>query len=36
MRHELDLNGIAGALDNINKGCPVPADAKPLRKRHRS
>jgi hypothetical protein len=34
MRHELDLNGLVGALDNIDKSCPVPADA-PVRKRRR-
>jgi hypothetical protein len=34
MRHELELNGLAGALDNIDKGCPVPADPpKPVPKR---
>jgi hypothetical protein len=37
MRHELDLTGLAGALDNIDKGCPVPADAPaPRRKRLRN
>ena len=34
MRHELELNGIVGALDNIDKGCPVPADA-PATPKHR-
>ena len=39
MRHELDLSGLAGALDNIAKGCPVPADKpaeKTRRRRHRN
>jgi hypothetical protein len=37
MRHELDLTGVAGALDNIAQGCPVPAEApKPRRHRLRS
>ena len=37
MRHELDLNGIAGALENIGKGCPVPEAPKTNeRKRRRS
>lgn len=31
MRHELDLRGLAGALQNIEQGCPVPAD-KPVRR----
>jgi hypothetical protein len=36
MRHEFELNGLAGALDNIDKGCPVPADPpKPATKRRR-
>lgn len=38
MRHELDLRGLAGALENIGNGCPVPQD-KPQhqrRRRHRS
>ena len=25
IRHELELTGLAGALENIEKGCPVPA-----------
>lgn len=35
MRHELELTGLAGALDNIAQGCPVPADKKerPARRR---
>jgi hypothetical protein len=37
MRHELELNGLASALENIDKGCPVPEPPKtPVRKRHRS
>jgi hypothetical protein len=36
MRHELDLHGLAGALGNIEQGCPVPQEPKPLRRRHRS
>jgi hypothetical protein len=38
LRHELELNGLAGALDNIEKGCPVPAPPKtaPVRRKHRS
>jgi hypothetical protein len=37
MRSELELNGLAGALENINAGCPVPSPAqKPVRHRHRS
>jgi hypothetical protein len=37
MRHELDLNGLAGALENINQGCPVPEVKKqPVRRRLRS
>jgi hypothetical protein len=39
MRNELDLNGLAGALENINAGCPVPKPAtaqKPVRRKHRS
>jgi hypothetical protein len=37
MRHELELNGIAAALENIDKGCPVPEPPKtPVRNRHRS
>jgi hypothetical protein len=36
MRHELELNGLAGALDNIAQGCPVPAqEKKPRPVRHR-
>jgi len=36
MRHELELNGLAAALDNIDKGCPVPAAPKtPPAKRRR-
>lgn len=31
MRHELDLRGLAGVLENIEQGCPVPAD-KPVRR----
>lgn len=34
MRHELELTGVAGALDNIAQGCPAPADP-PLPKRRR-
>ncbi|HTH79513.1 MAG TPA: hypothetical protein VL593_11075 [Ramlibacter sp.] len=34
MRHELELKGLAGALDNIDKGCPAPADP-PQQKRRR-
>jgi hypothetical protein len=35
MRHELELNGLAAALDNIDKGCPVPDAPKtqPARRR---
>lgn len=37
MRHELELAGIAGALDNIAKGCPLPDDhTRPVRGRPRS
>jgi hypothetical protein len=39
MRHEFELNGLAGALENINAGCPVPKPApaqKPVRRKHRS
>jgi hypothetical protein len=38
MRHELQLDGLAGALENIDKGCPVPAEKhdKPRRRRFRS
>jgi hypothetical protein len=36
LRNELSLDGLAGALDNIGKGCPVPPDkAKPKPKRRR-
>jgi hypothetical protein len=34
MRHDLELNGLAGALENINAGCPV--QALPKRAKHRS
>jgi hypothetical protein len=33
MRHELELNGFAGALDDIDKGCPVPADPPQAKRR---
>jgi hypothetical protein len=37
MRSELDLNGLAGAVANINSGCPMPPPAKkPVRGKHRS
>ena len=36
MRHELELNGLAAALENINAGCPVPAKPHPVRGKHRS
>ncbi|MEJ6021775.1 hypothetical protein [Ramlibacter sp. PS4R-6] len=37
MRHELELTGLSGALENIDKGCPVPEAPKtPQRRRHRS
>lgn len=39
MRHELELNGLAGALENIANGCPVPQEKhekKPRRHRLRS
>jgi hypothetical protein len=36
MRHELELNGLAGALENIEQGCPVPAEPiQPKRRRRR-
>ena len=35
MRHELELNGLAGALENINAGCPLPPQ-RPVRGKHRS
>lgn len=38
MRHELELNGLAGALENIDKGCPAPPNPpapKRRRLRHR-
>lgn len=36
MRHELELTGLAGALENIEKGCPVPDAPRPagMRRRH--
>ena len=34
VRHDLELNGLPGALENINAGCPV--QALPKRGRHRS
>lgn len=39
MQHDLELAGLAGALDNINAGCPVPAEKAPAatharRRRH--
>jgi hypothetical protein len=34
MRHDLELEGLAGALDNINAGCPLPP-AQPVRGRPR-
>jgi len=34
VRHELDLRGLAGALENINAGCP--ATDVPVRRRPRS
>jgi len=40
MRHQLDLNGLAGAMENINAGCPMPKPPqkaqKPVRRKHRS
>ena len=38
VRHELELDGLSGALANIEQGCPVPATARtaPVRGRHRS
>ena len=35
MRNELELKGIEGALDNIDKGCPVPADPPPQKRRRK-
>ena len=35
MRHELDLRGLPGALENIEQGCPVPADGPVRRVRAR-
>jgi hypothetical protein len=35
LRHELQLDGLAGALDNIEKGCPVPANAPAAPNRRR-
>jgi hypothetical protein len=33
MRHDLELNGLAGALENINAGCPVQALPKRAKRR---
>ena|SRR5438067_6965475 len=38
LRHELELNGLTGALESIGNGCPVPQNKhqRPVRRRLRS